>query len=72
MFLVDLFNVQAVCVLVGYLTFLRDQNLGVHFLANLDIDRDEIWYVATTCWFDEAHAKFLLYHHYSREKTLLL
>ena len=33
------------------------KNLGVHFLANLPIDLDEIQYVATTCCFVEAHAK---------------
>ena len=31
-------------------------NLGVHFLANLNIDLDETQYVATTCWFVEVNA----------------
>ena len=39
---------------------LEINNLGVHFLANLCIHLDEILYVATTCWFVEAHGKFIL------------
>ena len=30
------------------------------FLANLSIDTVEIQYVATTCWFVETHARFIL------------
>ena len=39
---------------------------GVHFLANFAVDLDEIQYVATTCWFFETHANFIL-HKYSRK-----
>ena len=46
-------------------------NFGVQFLTNLDINLDEIQYVATACWFVEAHAKFILHKYYSRERTLL-
>ena len=46
-------------------------NFGVHFLSKVIIDSDEIQYVATTCWFVEAHAKFILHMYYSRERTLL-
>ena len=46
------------------------QDLGVHFVANLGIDLDEIQYVATACWFVEAHAKFILNKYYSPERTL--
>ena len=31
---------------------------------------DKSQYVATTCWFVEAHAKFVLYKHCSRERTV--
>ena len=34
-------------------------NFGVHFLANLNINLDEIQYVATTWWFVEALARFI-------------
>ena len=37
----------------------KKKTLGVHFLANLSIDLDEIQYVATTCWFVKAHAKVI-------------
>ena len=30
---------------------------------------DEIQYVATTCWFDEAHAEFVLHKYYLWERT---
>ena len=40
---------------------MRNKNFGVHFLANLNIDLDKIQYVATTCWFVEADAKFLFH-----------
>ena len=39
---------------------MRYHKFGVHFLANASIDLDKIDYVATTCWFVEAHAKFIL------------
>ena len=32
---------------------------------------DEIQYVATTGWFIEAHAKFILHNYDSRKRTLL-
>ena len=50
---------------------MRYQKSGVHFLTNSCIDLDEMQYVATTCWFVQAHAKFILYKYYSRERTLL-
>ena len=37
------------------------ENFSVHFVRNFVVDVDEIQYVATTCWFVEAHAKFILY-----------
>ena len=37
------------------------RNLGVHFLVNQGIDLDKIQYVATTCWFVEAHAKLFYF-----------
>ena len=42
-------------------------NIGVHFLTNISFDFDEIYYVAPTCWFVEAHAKFIVHKEYSRE-----
>ena len=53
------------CILISVwmtLTFIQGYsciNFGIHFLANLNIHVDEIQYVATTCWFVEAHAKFI-------------
>ena len=47
------------------------QNFGGHFLANLRMDLDEIQHVATTGWFVEAHAKFILDMYYWRDKLLL-
>ena len=49
----------------------QSKNVSVHLLANLSIDMDEIQYVAATCWFLEAQAKFILRKEYSRERTLL-
>ena len=34
------------------------KNFSVHFLRNFAVDVEEIWYVATTCCFVEAHAIF--------------
>ena len=39
---------------------LRNQN-SMHFLTNLSINFNEIQYVATTCWFLEAHANFFCF-----------
>ena len=36
-------------------------NLMRCFSRNIAVDLDEIQYVATTCWFVEAHAKFILH-----------
>ena len=44
---------------------------SVHSLANFNISLDEIPYVATTCWFAEAHAKFILHNLYLSKRTLL-
>ena len=52
-------------------SFIRNENFGIHFLANLSIDLDKIHYVATTCWFVEAQTKFVLHKLYSRMRTLL-
>ena len=41
------------------------------FPTILGNDLDEIQYVATTCWFVEAHAKVMLHKYYSRERILL-
>ena len=40
---------------------MRNRKLCGLFLVNLRIDLDEIQYVATTCWFAEAHAKSVLH-----------
>ena len=40
---------------------IKNENFGVHFLANLGIDVDEFQFVGTTCWFVEAHPKVTLY-----------
>ena len=40
---------------------IRNQNLSIHFLANLCINLHRIQCVATTCLFVEAHAKFILH-----------
>ena len=40
------------CIQVNY--------FSVDFLANSSIDLDEIQYVATTCWFVEAHVTFFV------------
>ena len=40
---------------------MRNQKLGVHFLANVAVDLDYIRCVATTCWFVEAHDEFILH-----------
>ena len=61
------------------LTFTEGQNCmrkktcsaSVHFLRNFEVDSDEIWYAATTCWFVEAHAKLIMHKYYLRERTLL-
>ena len=45
--------------------------LSIFWGANLSVDLDVIQYVATTCWFVEAHAKFILLNCYSREIILL-
>ena len=39
---------------------MRNQNFGVHFLANLSIDLGDIQNIATTCYFVEAHAFWLV------------
>ena len=44
------------CILIP-----KIKNFGVHFLANFSVDLDEIRYVATTCQFVEAPAKFSLH-----------
>ena len=49
----------------------RNKKIGVHSYAELDIDVDEIQYVAITCWCVEAQAKFILHKYHSRERTLL-
>ena len=50
---------------------MRNDNFGVYFLSNFATEFDEIQYVAKTCWFVEAHAKYRL-HKYSKERTLLM
>ena len=40
---------------------IRYQKLCGHLHANLHISLDEIQCVATTCWFAESHAKFILH-----------
>ena len=45
----------------GHSCIKNKKNFGVYFLANLSIDLDEIRYVATTRWFVEAHAKFIVH-----------
>ena len=50
---------------------MRNQKLWCPFLKKFILDLDEIQYVATTCWFIEAHAKFILHKRFSRERTLL-
>ena len=37
------------------------KNFGIHFLTNLGLDLDESQCVATTCWFVEGHATFILH-----------
>ena len=37
------------------------KNFGVHFLRNFVVDLDKLQYDATTCWFVEAHARFVSY-----------
>ena len=39
---------------------MRNQQFCVYFLTDLCIDLDKSQYVATICWFVEAHAKFIL------------
>ena len=41
-----------------------NQKLRCPFSRKLKIDLDEIQSVATTCWFVEAHAKFILHKYY--------
>ena len=43
------------------------KNFGVHFLANLSIDLDEIQCVIITCWFVGVHATYILRMFYSRD-----
>ena len=38
----------------------KSQTLVSHFLRNFTVDLDEIYIVATICWFVEAHAKCCL------------
>ena len=40
---------------------ISNQKLLCPFSCKLNIDLDEIQYVATTYWFVEAHAKFILH-----------
>ena len=47
----------------------KSKTCGVQFLANLSIDLDEIQYVATICWFAEAHAKFIFVQVLVKEKN---
>ena len=58
------------CILMSVLMMLtfiqghscmRNQQFLCPFFSNLIIDLDEIKYVATTCWFVEAHAKIILH-----------
>ena len=49
----------------GYSCMRNNKTLGFRFLTKLTIDLDEIQYVAITCWFVEAPAKFILHKLYS-------
>ena len=42
--------------------YIRNQELRCPFSRKLKIDSDEIQSVATTCWFVEAHARFILHN----------
>ena len=50
---------------------MKNQNVCPGFQADVAIDWEEIQYVATTFWFVEAHAGFILHDLYSRERTKL-
>ena len=50
----------------------NDKNSWVHFFEHFVVDLGEIRYVATTCWFVEGLAKFIVHKKYSRETTLLV
>ena len=41
--------------------WLEISNFFVLFHINFGVDLDEIQYVATTCWFVEVHAEFILH-----------
>ena len=51
-------SVRMTIIFIQSHSFMRNQKLGVHLLANLHVDLDEIQHVATTCWFVEAHCTF--------------
>ena len=50
---------------------MKIKTVSFHFLGNFSVDLDEIICVAPIGWFFEAHAKFILYKIYSRERTVL-
>ena len=55
------------------LTFIQGNSCNtnqnyLYFFRKFAVSLDEIQYVATTCCFVEAHAKFILYQYYSRER----
>ena len=56
---------------IQYHSCIRNENFGVHFLANLMIDVDEIKWIVTSCWFVETHADFTSPKYYSLERSLL-
>ena len=40
-----------VCVIIIIIIVVQEiKNVGVYFLADLNIDLDEIWYFASFCW----------------------
>ena len=39
---------------------MRNQNLQIHFVTNLNIDLDEMQLVSTTCMCFEVHANFFV------------
>ena len=45
---------------------------GHIFMRNQKLYLDGIQYVATNCWFVEAHAKVTFHKYCSRERTLLM
>ena len=56
-----LISVWMTLIFIHGFSLWETKNFGVHFLTNFMVGLDENQFVATTCCFVEAHAKFILH-----------